>query len=383
MKIAFVCKKKPYDKIDRSGVPYSIFHQLGERCEIFWVKPRVEGFFGVVLFLFQKCLFRLLKFLGKNRLKQTPLSAYIYSKSVEKQLRDKEYDAIFCLDCADFAYLNTDKPIFYRSDAVIHGFINYYVFNVPLWLQFLAKRVEEKALAKCKRFFIPSLWIKDIIIKNKINIDLKKLVLVETGANLSDDFVDYKPHNYELNSELNMLFVGYNIKRKGIDEAFEATKVLNEKYGIKAKLTVMGGKPDDEMLSSGFLCYIGNLNKNLPEEFIKFYKEFSKADLFLFPTKAECHGIVNCEAAAYGLPIFSYQTGGVPSYCLDGYNGRCLPVTSTGADFAEAIFDAMKNKCMIKYSKNSRLFYLTKSNWNRWGNVVYPIICDDISTNRV
>lgn len=44
--------------------------------------------------------------------------------------------------------------------------------------------------------------------------------------------------------------------------------------------------------------------------------------IFLFSlTRAECHGIVNCEACAFGLPIFSYATGGVPSYVINDFNG--------------------------------------------------------------
>lgn len=374
MKIAFVCRNNPSDRIVRSGVPYSIYHQLSIISDSFWIKPEVEGILNKTLMFLQRVLFKLLRIMGKNVLSQTPLTAYVYSKSVERQLKNREYDAIFCLDCVDFAYLSTSKPVFYRTDAIVHGFINYYTYNVPKWLQAFVKIVEENALQKCCRFFIPSEWIRDCIIKNKIRLSPEKLVLVETGANLDGEFVKYRLHKYNIHMELNMLFVGYNIKRKGIDEAFEAVRILNEKYKLKARLTVMGGKPSETMLSSGYVCYKGNMNKNIKDEYVKFYKEFENADLFIFPTKAECHGIVNCEAAAYGLPIFSYVTGGVPSYCKDEYNGRCLLPSAKGEDFAFAIYEAIANGKMEEYSVNSRSFYESHLNWDSWGKKVFPII---------
>ena len=83
---------------------------------------------------------------------------------------------------------------------------------------------------------------------------------------------------------------------------------------------------------------------------------------------------MNCEAAAYGLPIFSNNTGGVGDYCIDGVNGRCLPVTSGGKEYAEAIYDALSTGKIIEYSTNSRKLYIEKFNWQSWGNRVLPIM---------
>ena len=102
----------------------------------------------------------------------------------------------------------------------------------------------------------------------------------------------------------------------------------------------------------------------------------------MFPTKVECHGIVNCEAAAYGLPIVSYFTGGVPSYCVNGYNGICLPLSSKGVDFAKAIYDNIINGNMNLFSVNSRCFFLEKLNWECWGNVVSSQIEKSICKNE-
>lgn len=373
MRIAFICKENPHNRIQRSGVPYSIYHQLSLRYEIFWIKPQITGLIKA-LWMIQKIFFKILKLFGKNSMPQNRLTAYLYSRSVNNQLKNKKFDALFCLDCTDFAYIKTDKPIYYRSDAIVHIFINYYIFNVPNFLQKEARHIEELALKKCTNFFVPSQWIIDGIIKNKIPINLKKVIFVESGANLDDETIVYTPRIYDISRPLNMLFVGYNIMRKGFDVAYDTVNILNDKYGVKANLIVMGGKPDDSFLNNGRVIYLGNKDKNNPKDYNEFYQAFTNADIFLFPTKAECHGIVNCEAAAYALPIFSYITGGVPSYVLDDINGRLLPLNKNGEDFAEAIYSALISNKMPEYSKNSRKLYEERFNWNKWGKTVCKYI---------
>ena len=377
MKIAFICINNPNDRIQRSGVPYSIYHQLEQKYDIFWIKPQIKGILKIISIIL-RIFFKIIHLFGKNTMQQNRLTAFIYAKSVQKQLKNKKYDAIFCLDCTIFAYLKMNKPIFYRSDAIVHLFLNYYIYNVPLFLQKEAKHIEELALKKCTNFFVPSQWVIDGIVKNNIQINLDKVILVESGANLDDKTIKCPHRKYGINQPLNMLFVGYDIMRKGFDIAYETVNILNEKYHIKANITVMGGKPDDIFLNNGRVNYAGNKNKNNTNEFYEFYQEFEKADIFIFPTKAECHGIVNCEAAAYGLPIFSYRTGGVPSYVLDEINGRILSLDKTGKDFAEAIYYALSTNKMQEYSNNSRKLYEQRFNWNNWGNTVRKYIDKNI-----
>lgn len=65
------------------------------------------------------------------------------------------------------------------------------------------------------------------------------------------------------------------------------------------------------------------------------------------------------ESSMYGLPIFTYNTGGIGSYVVDGKNGYKLPLESTPDDFADLIFKIIKNKklyeqlsalCPVKYT---------------------------------
>lgn len=369
MRIAFVSRLDPFNKIVRSGVPYSIFKELSKDNVVDWVFPEHKSFIEQVLFAFGVLLERVVNLFGRNMIYNSFVSR-AFCHSAQKKLEKQSYDCVFTMGALTTAFLNTSLPIFCRADSIAPSMENYYYFNIPKFASKMTKAMEQRALCKYTRFFSPSQWVIDEIKKFAPTESKDKFLLIETGANLDDDYIRYKKHSYSLTMKLNILLVGYDLKRKGVDVAFDAVKTLKSVYGLDVCLVIMGGKPDEEMLNSGLVCYAGKKDKNDKHQFDDFYHEFANADLFIFPTKAECHGIVNCEAAAYGLPIFSYQTGGVPSYCIDGVNGRCLPISSSGQEFAQAIYGALKDGSMEKYSIASRKLYEEKFNWTVWGQKV-------------
>ena len=369
MKIAFISNSDPFNKIARSGVPYSIWNELSKDNEVVWIHPQRETIYEQILFIIGVVLGKIMNLFGWNMI-YNPLIAQMGCHSAQRKINGNNFDCIFTMGAMTTAYLKTSLPIFCRADSIAPSMENYYLFNIPKCSSKITMNIEKRALHKYTRFFVPSQWVIDEIKRFNINEPIEKFPLIETGANLDREYVQYNEHSYSTTDTLNLLFVGYDLKRKGIDEAFDATKILREEYGIDACLVIMGGKPEDSILESGFVRYAGKKDKNIKQEFDEFYNEFASADLFIFPTKAECHGIVNCEAAAYGLPIFSYQTGGVPSYCIDGINGRCLPTEASGRDFAVAIFEAISDGSMQKYSKGSRRLYEEKFNWTVWGEKV-------------
>ena len=373
MKIAFISSSDVNNRLARSGVPYSIFHQLKKYYEVEWVRPNpLDTLPHKILYAMSRVVMWLMDKLHWGYW-HVPLENYVGCKSVEQQLKGKGFDAIFSMGCGGTAYLNTNLPIFFRADAIAPSALDYYVFNVPRFARRWTYSVEKNLLDKTTVFFTASEWINEEVKKYKI-ADPSKCVFVPTGANLDIDYVKYRVHEYGKSIPLNMLFVGYDLERKGFDIAYDATRILNSEYGMKATLTVIGGSPNGEKYTDPALRVIGKLNKNKKDEYDRFYEEFYQSDLFVFPTRAEFHGIVNCEAAAYGLPIFSCNTGGVSSYCIDDVNGRCLSLEADASDFAQAIFKAITSGDMRRYSEASRKLFLERFNWDSWGVTVSKMI---------
>ena len=369
MKIAYISNYNPSNQIARSGVPYSIYQQLKKHFEVDWINLKPVGVYNIIYPVshFFMALFNKIGLIDSHR---NRITCKIQSLIIEKKIKNKKYDAIFSLGTLEVAYLRTKSPIFIRTDAIFNSFIDYYVFNYPKSKQREAFLMEEKALRNITMLFSPSQWLIDEITHHYPFFAISKMPLIESGANLNNILIHYPNRIYGINKPLNMIFIGYDIKRKGIDIALSVLDILTDKYHLNATLSIIGGKPDDEILRKKNVNYIGLLDKNKKEDFNAYYKAMEDSNLFIFPTKAECHGIVNCEAAAYALPIFSYDTGGVSSYVINGVNGYAFPITTNAEEFARQIYECIANGEMQKLSIESKRLYEQKFNWNTWGNKV-------------
>lgn len=147
-----------------------------------------------------------------------------------------------------------------------------------------------------------------------------------------------------------ILYVGSIEAGKGIDLIIHALKYTDD----RVKLNIVGsGKPE----------YIDKIKHMAKEEgvfnkvkFLGFLegdnliKEYYKSDLFVFPTRSDCYGLVLIEAYCSGLPIVSskYADGAydviennVNGLIIDPYNAK---------EFGKAICEVISEK---KYSLNA------------------------------
>jgi glycosyltransferase involved in cell wall biosynthesis len=144
--------------------------------------------------------------------------------------------------------------------------------------------------------------------------------------------------------------------------------------GVDAELTVIGCNPGSSVVHPS-LHVIPNLDKNLPEQRVALAEFYRRSDIFLLPTRAECSGIVFCEAGAYGLPIVSTHTGGVPTVVVEGTNGLLLPHDAGGEAYAETIAALWEDREIYqRMRQSSRDRYDTSLNWTAWAAKVRPLI---------
>lgn len=75
-------------------------------------------------------------------------------------------------------------------------------------------------------------------------------------------------------------------------------------------------------------------------------------------------------AAAYGIPVFTTDTGGIANYVVNGVNGYRLPLTGTGADFANKIKECICKQEFSGLSENARRLYKEKI---ELAGLVFPV----------
>lgn len=78
--------------------------------------------------------------------------------------------------------------------------------------------------------------------------------------------------------------------------------------------------------------------------------------------------MVLAEANAFGLPVITTQTGGIPSIVREGENGFMLPLSARGSDYAKVIAEVYQDEQRyIELVISSRVAFEQRLNWDAWG----------------
>ena len=270
-------------------------------------------------------------------------------------------------DCQITKYRKVDKPIIYYSDATFKQMIGYYWKDLSGLLLREGDRNERIANDNSTIIIKSSHWAINSVVTD-YQQKTSKCHVLEFGANIDErDIV--KTDIYH-GGPVNILFSGVEWEKKGADIAIDTVKELNRK-GVEAKLFLVGIKEEnipEKYKNISCVDYIGFLNKNIPEQYQKLITIMGRCNLFLLPTKAECAGIVLCEASAFGLPIFTFDTGGIGNYVIDGMNGYKLTMDADANAFATKIKEAIETNELLKLREGCLNFYEEKLNWKAWAN---------------
>ncbi|MDR7078845.1 glycosyltransferase involved in cell wall biosynthesis [Neobacillus niacini] len=360
LKIGYVVNADVHDKTQWSGTIYNLYNILSKNYEVEPILLETKGL-DKYYYIKQRVKQKLTK-------KSSTTMMVSYSKLKSKKLNNilqqsgEKYDVLFFpANSVAAAFVNTNIPIVYLSDATFHVMIDYYLFNLDESSIENGNMVEKRALENANQIIYASDWAKNDAI-TYYGINENKINVLPFGANLIDK---YNKKSFEPNKEMNLLFVGVEWERKGADVALECLDYLNQHSKSKYKLTIIGLE-NPGTINTDNVNFVGFLNKNNQEDYNKMIKYYQESDIFILPTRAECAGIVFSEASMYGLPIVTYDTGGIQSYVEEGVNGFRLQLDKRGKDFAEKIEYICNEDTYLTFSKNSRNKYENSLNWDKW-----------------
>lgn len=370
-KIGVITSVSPKDKKSSSGTIYTMCKSLEDKgFEIIWLPIKYTFLYKSINYF----LNRIGKLFNYNvNFEHTELGSKILSNSVDYSIDDK-IDIYFApFSSVGLKNFKSQKRLIYLSDATFAAMIGYYESFSGLSNKAIneGNEVEKSALNISDVVVLSSDWAKRSAIKD-YGQNEDKVKVIEFGANIDNEDIIIK--NKPSTDKINLLFLGVDWKRKGGDIALETCKYINEQ-GIKCNLYIVGIKDLDYNIESlDFVKNIGFLNKNNSDEYQKLVEIISSCDCLILPTLAECSAIAFAESSAYGLPIFSHFTGGVPNYVLDGINGYLLPIGSTGKDFGKKIINCYEKNEIRNMSFKARDFYKRILNWNTWGDKMKELI---------
>lgn len=373
LRIAYLTTNDPKDRRSWSGTEYQMARALERHCgELFYVGP-LPRFWAKPGKAIQKGLHLVT---GRMFLSTHTISASkTLGKMAEEKLAGQACDVIFApAGSVPLAHLRTQIPIVYLSDATFRLMVDYYVeFSSTLAPSVRsADRIEQMAIDNASQLIYPSAWAARSAVQD-YGADPDTVHVVPFGANMDEwpsreKALEPPPHD-----KCRLLFVGTNWERKGGEIAFD-TLLETERLGVPVELTIVGCQPPKRFRHAN-LRVIPFLNKNNPQERAQLDELYNKSHFFLLPTRAECFSIALCEANAYGLPILSTHTGGLPELVLEGRNGFLLPLEARGKQYAERVREIYNNPERYRELRAaSREQFETRLNWDAWGKSVSKVL---------
>jgi len=134
----------------------------------------------------------------------------------------------------------------------------------------------------------------------------------------------------------------------------DVIKIFNKiQQQIPSKLMMVGDGPEKE--KAEYLCqelgiqdkviFFGNSNE--------INKILSYTDLFLLPSKTESFGLAALEAMAWGVPVISSNSGGLPEVNLNGISGYLSDVGEIDEMTENALKILKKDDVLLKFKKDA------------------------------
>ena len=294
--------------------------------------------------------------------------AKYFSRQLQKDLKKRPVDLLFVSASSQLiAYLKTDIPLIYMTDATFLQLQGYYPYfsNLATYNVKQGIELDKKAFEHAAHCMLASEWNKNSAI-NDYGIDPAKISIVPCGANL-DKIPAATDLNMQDTGQCRLLFLGVEWERKGGEIALKTFRLLKQK-GMNPFLHIIGCLPPHDLSGVENITVIPFLDKNNTEDFQQLQRIFLQTDFLLLPTRAECAGVVFSEASSYAVPSITTDTGGVTTYVKNGINGFALPLTDGAATYAEKISELYADKQAFQHLKlSARKHYEESLNWDQWG----------------
>lgn len=156
----------------------------------------------------------------------------------------------------------------------------------------------DQLLEIADQYLIPSEYVKESL-RQSPSFNENKVNIIPYVSSVINAVYNNNPVKGRI------IWIGNDPVRKGLVYSVRAVRKLKEKYPF-IDFRVIGPMPEEIVKSENFkdLNFIGYLN----EEQLKY--EFSKADMYVFPTLAEGFAGSLLEAAGFGVPIITTHASG-------------------------------------------------------------------------
>lgn len=358
MKIAYISIDDPKDYISWSGLKLNIYKTIKALNHDVKILGPLKDLKRLP-FVINREVFKIFNLKYDSERKN--ILSSLYSKKIDKFISKNKVDLVFTSDSYLVSHLETKIPIVIWLDVTYKTYFDHYFKDEKIHKTsfYEANHLEKLALKKAKKIILTSEWSRKETIKN-YNINPKKIEIIPFGSNLDHTRRIISKKNYKKN--LDLVSIGVDWKRKGMDKAVKITKNLNQ-IGLNTRLHIIGSKNNNKKLPS-YIHQLGFLNKNLKKDRMKIINTLLNSDFHILMTEKEACGVVFAEANSFGVYNITNDVGGVKGMIKNNVNGKLFNLKDDESKIAKYIFRIFKNKKKYhELRKNSLTYYNTKLNW--------------------
>ncbi len=326
------------------------------------------------------------KLLSKHYLRdREPMVLKSYASQVEKALESIDYDIVFSPGTVPIAYLKTEKPIVFWTDATFAGMIDFYPSFSNLCAETIkdGNEMEQSALSKCSLAIYEGEWAANTATEN-YDVDPKKVKVVPFGANVHCDRKEQDIVNITNKKNFDtckLLFIGAEWFRKGGDFAVKVADILNQR-GVRTELHMVGDKPSTTL--PGFVKHHGFISIKTDEGRSVLDKLMSESHFLILPTRADAVPIVFADASSFGLPSLTTRVGGTTEGIRDGKNGQTFPLDEHPekyCDYIERLLASKEEYAALALSSFRE--YSERMNWASSGKQISRLLYDIVRQNNI
>lgn len=186
-------------------------------------------------------------------------------------------------------------------------------------LEAIKARLNQRAFRAARGLLTWSEWAKTSLI-NDYGVPADKITVIPPGVDIAAwDAARAQRAPRAADAPLNLLFVGGDFERKGGDTALAAFGALPARVRQRAQLHIVT-QTAGLSVGENVTVHTGITPNSAPLKQL-----FAEADLFVFPTRADCLPQAVLEAMASGLPVVTTAVAAIPEAVIEGETGRIIP----------------------------------------------------------
>jgi glycosyltransferase involved in cell wall biosynthesis len=373
VKVAYVTTSGAPDVTLWSGLGYFIARSLqAPALSLEHIGPLREKY--RVFFMGKQAFYRYL-FRQRHLRDREPTILRGYAKQVSKNLRC-DHEIIFSPGTIPIAYLECEQPIAFWTDATFAAIVGFYPSFSNLSAESIrhGHAMEQSALHRARLAIYSSDWAAESAVTD-YGVRRDQVAVVPFGANFEVDITTAQARaaiEGRLGRKCRLLFIGAEWERKGGEVAVCVASALNE-AGLETELDIVGCDPRGDL--PRFVNRLGFISKAEPDGKKKLRELLMQSHFLVLPARAECFGVVLCEANAHALPVLATRVGGIPTIVRDDVNGRLFSTDATPDEYSSYVIDVMARSWRYReLALSSFEEYRQRLNWAVAGATVRRLL---------